>query len=62
MILKRKLYKELIEWKDNKDKECLLVKGARQVGKTFLIEFMNIAHVFLKSQKAVIKITAPTFT
>ena len=38
MILKRKLYKELIEWKDNKDKECLLVKGARQVGKTFLIE------------------------
>ena len=37
-MLKRKLYKELIEWKNNKDKECLLVVGARQVGKTFLVE------------------------
>ena len=37
-MLKRKLYNELIEWKQNKNKECLLVKGARQVGKTYLIE------------------------
>lgn len=37
-MLKRKAYKYLLEWKKNKDKECLLVKGARQVGKTYLIE------------------------
>lgn len=37
-MLKRKVYKELLEWKNKKNKECLLVKGARQVGKTFIIE------------------------
>ena len=37
-MLKRKIYKKLINWKNNKGQECLLVKGARQVGKTFLIE------------------------
>lgn len=37
-VLKRKIYKELLEWKNNKNNECLLIKGARQVGKTFLIE------------------------
>ena len=37
-MLKRKIYKKLINWKNNKGPECLLVKGARQVGKTFLIE------------------------
>ncbi len=36
-MLKRKMYNTLLEWKNNKKKECLLVKGARQVGKTFLI-------------------------
>lgn len=29
---------QLLEWKNSKDKECLLVKGARQIGKTFIIE------------------------
>lgn len=37
-MLKRKIYNELINWKETKEKECLLVKGARQVGKTYLIE------------------------
>lgn len=37
-MLKRKKYDELLEWKNKKDKECLLIKGARQVGKTFLVE------------------------
>lgn len=27
-----------MNWKQNKSKECLLVKGARQIGKTFIIE------------------------
>jgi len=36
-MLKRKAYKELITWKQNPDHKCLMVKGARQVGKTFLV-------------------------
>lgn len=37
-MLKRKILNDLINWKNTKDKECLLVKGARQVGKTYVIE------------------------
>lgn len=36
--MKRKIEKDLIEWKENHDKKCLLVKGARQVGKTYIID------------------------
>jgi len=37
-MLKRKIYDDLMRWKARDDKLCLLVKGARQVGKTFIIE------------------------
>ena len=36
-MLKRKLEKQLYEWKSNPDRMPLVVKGARQVGKTFTI-------------------------
>lgn len=36
-MLQRKILKELNQWKTQEDKLCLLVKGARQVGKTFII-------------------------
>lgn len=36
-MLERKVYKELLEWKENHHKKCLMVKGARQVGKTYLV-------------------------
>ena len=40
-MLKRKIYNELLEWKTRREcehrKECLMVKGARQVGKSFII-------------------------
>lgn len=36
--LKREFYETLKAWKRNKGVECLLVKGARQVGKTYIIE------------------------
>ncbi len=36
--LKREFYDTLKAWKTTKGKECLLVKGARQIGKTFIIE------------------------
>ncbi|MDR1157250.1 MAG: ATP-binding protein [Oscillospiraceae bacterium] len=36
-MLKRKISSELLTWKQREDRLCLLVKGARQVGKTFII-------------------------
>ena len=36
--LKREFYETLKAWKRSKGPECLLVKGARQVGKTYIIE------------------------
>lgn len=36
-MLKRKIEKDLYNWKNEENKPCLLVKGARQVGKTFII-------------------------
>ena len=38
MHLRRKFYDYLVAWKKNKQQECLLVKGARQIGKTFIVE------------------------
>ncbi len=41
-MLKRKIYAELLNWKTQRAekhiKKCLLVKGARQVGKSFIIK------------------------
>ena len=37
-MLQRKMLQILKNWKENKKNECLLVKGARQVGKTFIID------------------------
>ena len=37
-MLKRKFYHYLLEWKRTKKRECLLVNGARQVGKTYIID------------------------
>ncbi|MDR0524097.1 MAG: AAA family ATPase [Candidatus Methanoplasma sp.] len=36
-MLKRKMMSELLKWKDNPEKKCLLIKGARQVGKTYIV-------------------------
>jgi len=40
-MLKRKIYDKLIEWKNQKNKLCLMIKGARQVGKTYIIRFFG---------------------
>lgn len=37
-MLKRKIYDTLTKWRSSKSRECLLVRGARQIGKTFIIE------------------------
>lgn len=37
-MLKRKFIETLKQWKITKKRECLLVNGARQVGKTFIVD------------------------
>ena len=55
--LKRKIDKYLIDWKANKDKKPLIVKGARQIGKTDAIEnfaqdnYKNIVEINFALQK-----------
>ena len=47
-MLKRKIDNFLVEWKAKKDKKPLIVKGARQIGKTASIEFFaknNYTHL-----------------
>lgn len=36
--MKREIEKELIRWKNTKDRSPLIIRGARQVGKSYLIE------------------------
>lgn len=36
-MLKRKIYEKLLDWKNNRGQHCLLIKGARQVGKTYIV-------------------------
>ena len=36
-MLKRKVYNNLIEWKSNQNKRALMILGARQVGKTYIV-------------------------
>ena len=36
-MLRRKAYDRLLEWKNEKNHNCLLVSGQRQIGKTFII-------------------------
>ncbi|MGM9946924.1 ATP-binding protein [Floccifex sp.] len=36
-MLERKVYDLLLKWKKNHKNKCLMIKGARQVGKTFIV-------------------------
>ena len=55
-MLRRKIMDDLIRWKNEKERECLLLTGARQVGKTFIIrEFAK------QNYKNVIELNFATF-
>ncbi len=49
--MKRDLYKQLLQWKKSTDRQPLLLQGARQVGKTYLLkefgtrEFTNYCYI-----------------
>lgn len=38
-VFKRKIYNQILEWKENKSNQyALLIKGARRVGKSTVVE------------------------
>lgn len=49
--MKRKIYQQFIKWKENKDRKPLMLLGARQVGKTWIMqhfgerEYHKVAYV-----------------
>ena len=44
MEIKRNVFKQLIAWKDNPDRKPLILQGARQVGKTWLLKRFGKDH------------------
>jgi predicted AAA+ superfamily ATPase len=42
--MKRKLMQSLIEWKASKNRKPLILRGARQVGKTWLMKMFGKQH------------------
>ena len=49
--MKRCIYKDLLRWKESPDRKPLVLEGARQVGKTWILkefgsnEYKNVAYV-----------------
>ena len=37
-MLKRKVYDYLLDWKNTDGKKPLVIKGARQIGKTYIVK------------------------
>ena len=55
--MRRILYQSLLKWKESKDRKPLIIKGARQVGKTWLMqhfgknEYKNFVYVNFEASK-----------
>jgi predicted AAA+ superfamily ATPase len=61
-IMERKIYQELINWKNTDMQKPLMIIGARQIGKTYIInefcknEFKNYIYINLLEHSEIIKI------
>ena len=57
--MKRKITNTLVEWKDSKNRKPLIVNGARQIGKTYIINefgntnFSNLVYINLETNPAI---------
>ena len=40
-IMKRKIYQDLLNWKNSDDRKPLILQGARQVGKTYIVNLFG---------------------
>jgi predicted AAA+ superfamily ATPase len=59
MRMKRKISDSLVEWKNSRERKPLIVNGARQVGKTYILEqfgeeyFQNVVYLNMEIEGAV---------
>jgi uncharacterized protein len=57
VIMKREIYQKMLEWKQSKNRKPLILNGARQVGKTWLLktfatnEYKKVAYVSCDKNK-----------
>jgi predicted AAA+ superfamily ATPase len=57
--MKREAYQKLLHWKNQSDRKPLIIQGARQVGKTWLMkefgqnEFENVAYINFESNQSI---------
>ena len=55
--MKRKIYQKLLEWKNSRQRKPLVLMGARQVGKTYLVnlfgnnEYQSVVYCFLEGNE-----------
>jgi predicted AAA+ superfamily ATPase len=60
--MQRELLKSLIQWKDQADRKPLIIRGARQVGKTWLLKefgklhYKNVAYINFETAKSLYSI------
>ena len=60
--MKRKIYQELLDWKKTGMKKPLMIIGARQIGKTYIVnefcnnEFDNYVYINLLEHSEIVKI------
>ncbi len=60
--MKRKIMTDLVEWKNNKEHKPLIIRGARRVGKTYILKefgekyYKNIAYFNFESNKSLYNI------
>ena len=65
--MKRLIINQLINWKENSQRKPLILNGARQVGKTYILKafgklhYRNVAYVNLDSQKELAKVFEQDF-
>ena len=58
VLMKRKILESLVEWKSNKERMPLILNGARQVGKTYILEefgnkyFGNVIYLNMEIENA----------
>lgn len=63
--MKRYFYQELLQWKHSKERKPLIVQGARQVGKTYLLkefgskEFENFCYLNFEDDRKLASIFTP---
>jgi predicted AAA+ superfamily ATPase len=64
--MRRFFLNNLLDWKENPDRKALLVRGARQVGKTYLIRelgktFSNFLEINFEMDQTTANFFNPTF-